>query len=78
MNSNGAPRNTYHFILDATIEIKRLIKTLFHKVKRFILGSFRCNQPMVIIVSQVMNRSLDGFVNSPKMLFSVIPAGSPG
>ena len=28
-------------------------------VKRFIPGSFRCNQPVVIIVSTIMKRYLD-------------------
>jgi len=39
-------------MLDETMGTKRLIKTLFQTVKRFIPGSFRCNQPVVIIVSE--------------------------
>ena len=53
------PRHTYHFILDETIRMKRLIKTLFQMVKRSIPGSFRCNQLAVIIVSIIMKRYLD-------------------
>ena len=46
-------------MLDETMGTKRLIKTLFQMVKRFIPGSFRCNQPVVIIVSIIMKRYLD-------------------
>ena len=49
---SSVSRLAYHFILDETMGTKRLIKTLFQMVKRFIAGSFRCNQPVVIIVSE--------------------------
>ena len=49
----------YHFIIDETIEAKRLINTLYQMVNRFMPGSFRCNQPMAIIISKSMKRYLD-------------------
>jgi len=51
-------RHTYHFIPDETMGTKRLIEKLFQMIKRFRPGSFRCNQP-VIIVSIIMKRYLD-------------------
>jgi hypothetical protein len=59
ISHNRAPEPTYHFILDETIESKRLITPLFQIVNRFTPCDFRFNQPMLIIVSIIMKRFVD-------------------
>jgi hypothetical protein len=50
--------HAYHFIIDETIEAKRLIKKLYQVVNLFMAGSFRCNLPMANIISKSMKRYL--------------------
>jgi hypothetical protein len=52
--------HTYHFISDETTGGKRLIKTLYQVVSRFMPASFRCNRPAAVIISKDMERYLDG------------------
>jgi hypothetical protein len=48
-----------YLIFDETLEAKRLIKTLYQVVNRFIARIFRCNRRTVAIISRSMKRYLD-------------------